>query len=196
VEIETTTGGTAGVNVVRSAATRADLDCGRVSIEQIPSGLRIRSESLCSVVRGRQRVALRLPRSADISLTNIAGDVRIGATDGFVRLESIAGHVRVSELHAARMSSLAGGLEITVAEVGERGIRVSSITGSIDLGLRAGVNAELDVKSLIGSIHSHGSEVRVTSDDDDSDYHAVIGSGGGKILIESIVGPVDIHQQR
>jgi hypothetical protein len=193
VEIETTNDDMADVNVVRSAPTHADLVCGKIVIENTPKHLRISSESLCSIVRGQQRVALKLPRRVDLNLQNIAGDVRIGPTDGMVRLESIAGHVAVTEMRAARMSSLAGGLSMTIAGVGERGIHVSSVTGGIDLDVRKGVNADLVVRSLVGYIRNEVSDVTRS---DDSDYEAVIGSGGGKILFESIVGSVDIRRGR
>src|SRR5262245_24728865 len=57
VEIETRPGATADVNVTRTAPTHAELACGRVAIEQTPQGLRIRSETLCSVDRGQQHLA-------------------------------------------------------------------------------------------------------------------------------------------
>jgi DUF4097 and DUF4098 domain-containing protein YvlB len=77
--------------------------------------------------------------------------------------------------------------------VDERGINVSSVTGGIDLDVRKGVNADLVVRSLVGYIRNEVSDVTRS---DDSDYEAVIGSGGGKILFESIVGSVDIRRGR
>ena len=195
VEIRTTNKDTAEVHIVRSAPTRTDLDCGKVVVEQTSTRLQIRSESLCPIVRGQQRVMLDLPRRVDVSLQSIAGDVHIGPIDGLVRLDGVAGHVEVDELRAAKMSSLAGGLSMTITGVGERGIRVSSVTGGIDLGVRSGLNAELTVKSIVGRVRNDFSDNR-TSGDDDEDYHAVIGTGGPKILIESVVGAVDIHRAR
>jgi len=195
VEIETTSNDTAEVNVIRSAPSHADLECGKIVIEQTSTRLRISSEANCSIVRGRQSVTLKLPRRVDLSLQNIAGDVRIGPTDGMVRLESIAGHVAVAELRTASMSSLAGGLSMTVAGVGDRGIHVSSVTGGIDLDVRKGVDAELRVKNVVGKVHSDASDFSI-SGGGDSDYQAVIGSGGSKILIESVVGGVDIRRGR
>ena len=195
VEIETTNDDMANVNVVRSAPTRADLDCGEIVIEETSTRLRVSSQSNCPIVRGRQSVTLKLPRRADLSLQNIAGDVRIGPTEGMVRLESIAGHVAVAELRAASMSSLAGGLSMAIAGVGERGIHISSVTGGIDMDVRKGVDAELSVRSVVGHVHSEASDVSI-SESGDSDYQAVIGSGGSKFLIESVVGGVDIRRGR
>ena len=57
VEIETGRGDTADVTVTRSAPTHAELQCGRVAIEQTPRGLRIRSETLCPVDHADERHA-------------------------------------------------------------------------------------------------------------------------------------------
>ena len=84
---------------------------------------------------------------------------------------------------------------MTVAGVSERGIRVSSVTGGIDLNARRGLNGDLTVETIVGRVRSDVSDVR-TSSDDDEDFHAVIGSGGPKILLENIVGAVDIHRAR
>ena len=192
VEIDTTGGRRVEVEVVRSAPTRADLDCGRVDIEQTPTTLTIRSEANCNVVRGAQHVTLRVPRDVDLSLRNIAGDVRVGPTDGMVRLDSIAGRVEAAGLREAKISSLAGGLELTVSGVGARGITVSSVTGGIDLGINASVDAELVTRSVVGRIQNEVPGVRLT-EDDGSNQRAVLGSGRGKIRIDSVVGTVRIH---
>jgi hypothetical protein len=193
VTIDTTAGNTAELDIVRTAPTRTDLDCGRMDITQDGASLRIRTESLCQNVRGSQRVTLKLPRRVDITLGNIAGEVHVGPTDGLLRLTSIAGHVRADELRAAKMSSLAGGLTLGIAGVGDRGIRISSVTGAVELNVRKGINAELAVRSLVGSIRSDVSHVEAAGDDG-SDYRVAFGSGGHKIAISSIVGPVTIHE--
>jgi hypothetical protein len=83
-----------------------------------------------------EHVTLSVPADADLSLKSIAGQVRIGSTNGMVSLDSIAGHVEVVDLREARMSSLAQGLNMTVSALGDRGITVSTVTGAIDLGVR------------------------------------------------------------
>jgi hypothetical protein len=125
VEIDTTTGESAEVNIVTSAETQADLNCSDIPIEQTPGKLVIRSESLCPIVRVNQRVMLKLPRNINLDLEYIAGHVRIGPTEGMVRLNSIAGHVRTGFLQAADMSSLARGLSMEINQIGAGGIRLS-----------------------------------------------------------------------
>jgi len=194
VKIETTDSDTAEVNIVRSAETPADLACGKIVIEPTPARLRISSEPLCPIVRSRERVMLKLPRGADITLHNIAGDVRIGPTDGIVRLNSIAGHVDLAQLSSGKLSSLAGGLSLSIARVGAQGIHVSSVTGGIELNLDQDIDAELVMRS-VNHVHSEDLNV-LESSDDHSNYRAVIGAGGNKILIDSVVGSVNVRRKR
>jgi hypothetical protein len=192
VEIKTTRGIRAEVEVVRNAPTHEDLECGAVVIEQAGTTLRIRSVDKCEIVRMTVSVTLSVPADADLSLRNIAGHVRIGSTDGLVRLDSIAGHVEAVELREAKISSLAKGLNMTVSALGDRGITVSTVTGGIDLGVRAGVNATLVVRSLAGRFQNDLAGVEPFLDGG-QDHRAVLGRGGGKIEIDRVVGNLRIH---
>jgi hypothetical protein len=192
VEIDTTATRRAEVEVVRSAPTQADLDCGAIVVEQTGSTLTIRSEDRCTNVRGWHVVKLIVPRDVDLSLRNIAGHVRIGSTDGMVRLESIAGHVEAAGLREARMISLARGLALTVSDLSNRGIHVSSVMGGIDLDVGSRADAEVITRSVDGDIDNDVPGARIIKIDETS-QRAVIGSGRGKIQIESVVGTVRIH---
>jgi hypothetical protein len=192
VEIDATAGRSADVDVVRTAPSRADLDCGSVVIEQAGSTLTIRSRDNCTNVRGEWTVRLSVPRDVDLSLRNIAGHVRIASTDGMVRLESIAGHVEASGLRDARMSSLAHGLELTVVDLGHQGIRVSSVVGSVDLQVGSRLDAEVITRSVNGRVESDVPGLRIT-ETDETNQRAVLGSGRGRIEIDSVVGAVRIH---
>ena len=192
VVIDTTSGRSADVEVVRAAPTRADFDCGGILIEQSGSTLTIRSVSKCANVRGSQTVTLRVPRDVDLSLRNIAGRVRIGSTDGMVHLESIAGRVEATGLREARMISLARGLELSVFDLGARGIRVISVTGGIDLNVNPRIDAEVVTRSVAGRIDNEVPGARIT-EDDGQNQRALLGSGRGKIRIDSVVGTVKIR---
>lgn len=100
VTIETIEGDTAQLRIVRSARTQAELDCYRTDVET--SATRISIEHVqsdragCRSINAHQEVRLRVPRRADVHLSSIAGDVEIGAVDGFVWLDSIAGAVKLT----------------------------------------------------------------------------------------------------
>jgi hypothetical protein len=193
VEIETTSGQSAEIKIVNSGETQADLNCFETAIEQTPKKLLIRNKSLCKTARVNQRVMLKLPRNVNLELETIAGDVRIGPTEGMVRLNSIAGKVSTGSLQAAEMSSLAGGLYMEINQIGERGVRLSSIVGGIELGLSDNLNAQFVANSIIGNVVSDVPSIKLSTDSR-FDFQAQIGSGGPPITISSVRGGIRLHK--
>jgi predicted membrane protein len=108
-----------------------------------------------------------------------------------LRLNSIAGRIVVEQVHAAEISSLANGLTIGLAQPGEQGIRISSITGGVDLIVAPGVNANLRVNSLMGQIRNEAPDVSVS--EMKSGFQIVIGSGGKANSISIIIGGIRIR---
>jgi len=193
VEIETTSDQLAEIKIINSAETQADLNCLDTPIEQTPKKLVIRDKSLCNIVRVSQRVMLKLPRNVNLDLESIAGHVRIGPTEGMVRLNSIAGKVSTGPLQAAEMSSLASGLSMEINQIGERGVRLSSIVGGIDLGLSDNLNAQFVASSIVGNVVSDVPSIKLSTDGR-SDFGAQIGSGGPLIAISSVRGGIRLHK--
>ena len=193
VEIETISGQSAEINIVNSAETQADLDCLGTPIEQTPGRLVIHSKSLCKISRVSQRVTLKLPRNINLDLKQIAGHVRIGPTEGTVHLESIAGHVSTGSLQSAEMSSLAEGLSMEIKQIGERGVRLSSVVGGIELALSDNLNAQFEASSIVGNVLSEIPNVKLSTDGR-SDFEARIGSGGPMITISSVRGGIRLRK--
>ena len=193
VEIETISGQSAEINIFNSAETQADLNCLETPIEQTSGKLVIRSKSLCTIVRVNTRVTLKLPRNVNLELQNIAGHVRIGATEGMVRLDSIAGNVSAGPLQAAEMSSLASGLSMEIKQISERGVRLSSIVGGIELALSDNLNARFVAKTIIGNVVSDIPSIKLLTDRR-SDFEAQIGSGGPEISISSVKGGIRLRK--
>ena len=196
VEIDTTPGESAEINIINSAETQADLNCADIPIEQTPGKLVIRSKDLCPIVRVNSRVMLKLPRNVNLDLEYIAGHVRIGPTEGMVRLESIAGHVRTGSVQAAEMSSLAQGLSMEINEIGERGVHLSSVVGGIELGLSNNLNAEFVADRVDGNVISDIPNIKIVTivTDGRSNYEARIGSGGQRITISIVKGGIRLRK--
>lgn len=193
VEIETISGQSAEINIVNSAETKADLNCLDSPVEQTSKKLVIRSKSLCNIARVNQRVTLKLPRNVNLDLENIAGHVRIGPTEGMVRLNSIAGNVSTGTLQAAEMSSLAHGLSMEIKQIGERGVRLRSIMGGIELALSDNLNAQFVANSVVGNVVSDTPNIKLLTDGR-SDFEAQIGSGGPVITISSVRGGIRLRK--
>ena len=112
---------------------------------------------------------------------------------GMVRLNSIAKHVSTGSLQAAKMSSLASGLSMEINQIGERGVRLCSIAGGIDLGLFDNLNAQFAANSITGNVVSDIPSIKLSTDGQ-YDFKAQIGSGGPPITISSVRGGIRLHK--
>jgi hypothetical protein len=196
VEIETAESGSAEVHIVRSAETRAELDCYQTVVEQNADSLTIRHEQYtsrpkCKNIRSRQRIKLLLPRSTEISLDTIAGDVTIGAVDNVIRLNDIAGRVRIAQAQAAEINNLAQGLSMSLTRLEERGMRINNVTGSIELSVSSSLNAEVKIDNFIGELFTSVPNAKTIHEG--NEYRVLIGSNKGKIALSNITGNVTIR---
>jgi len=197
VSIETIDGDTAEVHIVRSARTQAELDCYRTAVESTPDRLSIEHVQFsdrpgCDSINSSQQVRLRVPRRVDVHLSTIAGSVDIGAVDGLVRLDSIAGPVALTGVGAARLDALAGGVSLVDARPGERGIQVSSVVGPVDVHFARGADADVEVSSVIGKVDGPSAPAKLTGAA--GDYRLRIGEGGPNVSISSIMGSVRVRR--
>jgi hypothetical protein len=193
VTVETGDFSRAELHVVRLAASQRELDCYRTQVSTTRTSLTVahvqdRSRE-CRNIRSRQEVRLRLPRSMSIEMDSIAGAVEIGAVDGMVRLNSIAGPTTVAEVRSANISSIAGRLTLGLAPLGREGVEVSSVAGPIELSAGPGVDADVEVDSIMGSVSGFAD-----LEGENGGYRARIGRGGGRVSLSSIVGSVRLRR--
>jgi hypothetical protein len=201
VEIETGPGGTAEVNIVRSARNREDLEFRKIIVEQTATSLIIRSEDdreRSGFGRNRdvrQRVKLLLPRAVDLAVSGVNGRVGVGEIDGPVRLSGINGRVEVAQaMGYSDISGINGRVRVTIAQLGTRGIHVSGVNGGVELFFAEELNADLDVTGINGSVNTDVANVTVLGKVDRHNFHAKIGSGGSPIKVSGINGHVKLSR--
>lgn len=201
VDIETHSGSTAEVHVVRSARNRDDLNYRKVIIEHTPNRLVVRGENDKSGDwegrnrNVRQRVTLRLPRRVDLGVSGVNGRTMVGEIDGPVKLSGINGKVVVGQaVGYSEISGINGKVEITISQLSERGIRVSGVNGAVDLMFRDAVNADLEATGINGHVNTEMAEVVIEGKFSRQNFKAKIGSGGTLIKIDGINGSVKIKR--
>ncbi|HYP01526.1 MAG TPA: hypothetical protein VER76_15155 [Pyrinomonadaceae bacterium] len=198
VDVETTGGSTAEVHIVRSARSRADLEHRKIIIEHTASNLVVRgeNESERRYARGeqpqvRQRVTLRLPRQIDLTASGINGRTTVGEVDGPVKVSGINGKVEVAQaIGYSELSGINGSVIVTIAQLGERGIRVSGINGAVELRFADALNADLRVTGINGSVNADMPNVTVQGTVSRNNFNARIGSGGAPINVSGVNGRV------
>lgn len=197
VNIETVAGGTAEVNIIRSARNRDDLEYRKVIVEQTPTSLIVRGEKDSEGRIGnrdvRQRVMLRIPRQVDLGVSGVNGQVGVGEIDGPVQVSGVNGRVDVAQaLGYSHISGINGRVKVTITQLGERGIDVSGVNGGVELFFAEELNADLDVTGINGSVNTEVSNVTVFGKLDRQNFHAKIGSGGSPIKVTGINGHVKL----
>ncbi len=198
VEVEATDGETAEVNVVRSAQTRAELDCYRTAVEQTARGLEIRHEQFtgrkgCGSIRSRQRVHLRVPRATELRLRPIAGNGTGAGVEGRRDFSNGAGHARVEGARSAELSNLAHGLTMTLGRLADEGVRVSNVVGGVELDFAGDLGADLRLSNLNGDLRNEieGLPLKRLSE---SSYGARVGAGGAPVRVSNVNGAIRLRR--
>lgn len=200
VDIETSDTNKAEVYIVRSARSRADLSFRRINIEQSEMRLAVRREWVEDErnVEVRHRVLLKLPRRIELTVESVNGRVRVGEVDGAVKLGQINGGVTVARATShTEITSINGGVTMTIARLGAQGVRVKSVNGGVNLRFTEELNADVDVTHFNGGVHADLPNVVVLSEPDKSNkgrYRARIGAGGTPIVISHINGGVSLSR--
>jgi hypothetical protein len=199
VEIETTSGNTAVVHIVRSAKTQEDLQYRKVIIQQSSTSLVIKGEEEKDRERNgrnrnvRQRVFLKLPRQIALSTSGVNGRVTIGEVDGAVTVSGVNGRVDVAQaLGYSRLSGINGRVSVKIARLGERGADIDGINGPVEIRFTDEVNADLEVSGINGHVSTELPNVTLQGKMERNNFRAKIGSGGSPIQISGINGKVTL----
>ncbi len=195
VDIETSSGNTAEVHIVRSARSREDLNYGRIIVEHTANSLIIRreNEKESSGRNTRQRAMIKLPRQVDLNVSGVNGRTTIGEVDGPVRVSGINGKVDVAQaVGYSDISGINGQVKINISQLSERGIRVSGVNGGVELRFNEDLNADLEVTGINGSVNTDVANVTVMGKFSRQNFRAKIGSGGTPIVVTGINGSLKL----
>jgi hypothetical protein len=196
LEIETVSGNTAEVHVVRSARTKADLEYRKIIIDNTPTSFRLYSQQsedeTGNNITVRHRVVLKLPRPSALSVRNINGNARVGDVDGPITLGNINGELEIGQAtEFAELSNINGNMAMTIVRLGERGIRLRNVNGNINLRFLSEVNADVEVRSFNGTVNSNLPNTSIQKVGR-SDFRGQIGAGGTPITGSHINGVITI----
>jgi hypothetical protein len=151
VEVECHDTGEAEVNVVRRAATRADLTHHPVIVEQTATALmvggKIETDPYSRRVTVVQHIRLRLPRRIALFAERISGSLNIGNVGGPVNTNSISGSVMLNGADGETiLSSISGSCRIGTMS---GRLAVKSLSGSLEVDRLTG---SLNISSVSGKV--------------------------------------------
>jgi hypothetical protein len=197
VDIETSNTDTTEVQIIRYARNRADFGTRKINIEQTANNLTIRGERDLSQepYKIKHRVLLRLPRQVSLFVEKVNARVNVGEIDGAVRMARINGAVKIAQATGfAEVSDINGSFTMTIARLGERGVRAEHINGAVKLRFTDDLNANLNVVEYNGSVHSELSNTTVIEKKRNEIFAARIGTGGVPISITKVNGSIHLSR--
>ena len=145
-------------------------------------------------------------------VSTMGGNVEVKDAAGFVKASTMGGNVEISVMDGwVNASTMAGDVDVEIAGglgEGEKGVKLSSLSGDVSLALPAGMSVDLDI--TIAYTKNSSQDYKIISDFDleieeskDWDYSngsprrrirgtAKVGSGKYPVIIETINGNIRI----
>lgn len=130
-----------------------------------------------------------------VQVTGVSGGVSLGRAGQAVEVRSVSGDVRVGlAVGSLEVTGVSGTLDAGVSKLGERGVRVSSVSGRVELRFSGELNAELVADNVSGELSVDVPNVSVRSRPNASAMRALIGRGGPTISINGVSKGVRLAQ--
>jgi DUF4097 and DUF4098 domain-containing protein YvlB len=196
LSIETAEGDKAEIDIKIRAASREAIERRPLIVENTPNSLTIRSEE----GKGRDRdgvsheVRLKLPRSISLEITGINGSVDVGAIEGEIVITGVNGRVDVAQAGTAtNLTGVNGNIKISLARLGESGLKITGVNGGVDIGFPAAIDADVDVSSVNGAVDTD-LPITLLGEQKSGQLKGTIGSGGKRISITGINGRVQLRR--
>lgn len=201
VSIETWDGDRAEINIAVRASDIAAMERRPIIIEAAPDSLTIRVEEDNEGRRRggdrgwvRHEVRLKMPKNVNLKVSSVNGKVDVGAITGEVGVRSVNGGVVVAQAGTAtELSSINGGISVSLLRLGEGGLRVHSVNGGVKIGLPSETSAEIDVHSINGGVKSD-LPITVVGEMKQGQLRGRVGDGGPPITITSVNGGVTLQR--
>jgi putative adhesin len=197
VDIKAIDGDTATVEIERTARSRAELDCNKVSLRQVSGDLSITSEMVCENISSSQvehRVLLSLPRNVDLSVAGVYGPVNIGEIEGTISISGNSGNINLAQSgRGSRITGNQATITVKLRKLYAGGLELSGNSGPIKLSIGDELNAVVKVGGISGSVSSDLPNVTFHKTAA-ADYYALIGSGGPTIYVLGNLGNVLLSQ--
>ena len=126
-----------------------------------------------------------------LQVSSISGSLEIGNVGADARVNSVSGNLSLGQVNGSiDVSSVSGSLNATLVSLSPQGIRIRSVSGSIELGFKSDLNADFNAVSVSGEVYLDVPNVTRESEEKSPNVRARIGAGGTPISITSVSGNI------
>jgi hypothetical protein len=162
------------VRVAETAALAVDSAHGGVTADRVAGDLRVTTSS------GTVRIGAV---TGDAEIKNTSGECWVGSADGDVRVSTSSGDITVDHAHRAVNARTAHG-SIRIGEVVRGAIDLTTSYGAIEVGVRAGTAAWLDLSSRHGRVSNTLSDAGGPEASDEM----------AEVRASTSYGPITVHR--
>lgn len=126
-----------------------------------------------------------------LQVNSVSGSVEVGNVGADARVNSVSGNVGLGHVNGSlNVTSVSGGVTATLLSLSPQGIKINSVSGSIEIGFKSEVNADFTAEHVSGQVYLDVPNVVRESEEKSSNVRARIGSGGTPITISSVSGSI------
>lgn len=129
-----------------------------------------------------------------LEVSSVSGSVEVGNVGADARVNSVSGNVGLGQVNGAlEIMSVSGGVNATLLSLSPQGIRIRSVSGSVEIGFKSDFNADFKAEHVSGRVYLEVPNVTLDSEDErSSNVRARIGAGGTPITISSVSGNIKL----
>jgi len=129
----------------------------------------------------------------NLQANSISGDLQASNVGGEAHVNSVSGGVRLGQVNGALdVTSVSGSLRAALTNLSTRGIKIKSVSGSIELAFKSDINADFTAEGVSGQVYLDVPNVNRESEAKSPNVRARIGAGGTPITISSVSGNIKL----
>jgi DUF4097 and DUF4098 domain-containing protein YvlB len=141
-------------------------------------------EYTITVPRGARLDKIELINGA-LDIQGVTGEVAASCINGRLTAHGLGGRVELSTIN--------GPLEAIVEQTGSAPVELSSVNGSVDLTLPSNAQVELEASTVHGGISNDFGLKASSHQWVGHDLRGRLGSGGSRIKLSNVNGPIEIR---
>lgn len=195
------------VDAVKKAHERERLDEVKIEVVNTADSVRIKTKYPDQTFneRGSRRYnnpasieyTLTIPRKAHLDSAELVnGSLDIEGAEGDVKAACVNGRIKANGLMGeVRLSTVNGGVEATIVRLDDtKGVSLNSVNGTIVLIIPANASAQVKANTVHGAItNDFGLQVN-DGEYVGHDLSGQIGSGGPRVRLSNVNGPISIKR--
>lgn len=185
------------VDVVSAPLVIDGMDGGKIEVDAVSAKVRINARTPAlsvDTVSGGIELAGHAEKS---ELQTVSGDILAPTLGADADLQTVSGRIRASggPWRKLTLSTVSGDVQLNGGVTASGSVEVDSMSGDVELLLPDATSANLHASSFSGDLHSDFGTPKESEHGPGSSLQTQLGSGGGKINVETFSGDLRVRRQ-